>query len=274
MTTFGILLRNEALKTYKRFAFLVAAGSFFGLVAIGFTNQLLRARANPARPFALPAAWNDIVSEPGQVSLFFCAAALMLLLGSEFTWRTARQNVIDGLSKNQWFAGKLILLVMVALTFLLINTGVGGILALAGTPAGSQLLPAPQLKLLGGYALGLLGFSSLALFFGFLARSAGPGLAMFFLYVAMLERGLGMGLRQISDSLSAVATWLPVSVFMELIQASQWDPAVLQEEIAAAIANGAPPPMAMNGTHLVLAGAGWIVVLLLAAYATFRSRDL
>jgi hypothetical protein len=48
-----------------------------------------------------------------------------MLVTSEFTWRTARQNVIDGLSKEQFFAAKWLMTMMVTIAFIIVPFAVG-----------------------------------------------------------------------------------------------------------------------------------------------------
>ena len=80
------------------------------------------------------------------VGFIFAAVLVILLVAAEFGWRTARQNVIDGLSKTQWFAAKVLLLPLLTALFLALRVLVGGTLALAGTDlsAGATLFGPAQ----------------------------------------------------------------------------------------------------------------------------------
>ncbi|MBK9980304.1 MAG: hypothetical protein IPP20_20760 [Gemmatimonadetes bacterium] len=72
---------------------------------------------------------------PGVLAAFFASIVLILLVSSEFTWRTSRQNVIDGLSKEEFFGAKLFLLPGVGLFFFIVMVLVAGGFAFAGTVA-------------------------------------------------------------------------------------------------------------------------------------------
>lgn len=274
MTTVGILLRNESLKTFRRIAFLVTAGVYAAIVTTAFSQSYLRGRSDPERAFALPDAWHQILSDPVQMALFFSATVLILLIGSEFSWRTARQNVIDGLSRNQWFAGKVLLLPIVALVFLALPVVVGGMLALAGTAEGAILMTTAQARLLGAAVLAMLGLGSIALFFAFAARSGGPGLGMFFLWIALLEQLGGAALARLAPSVGWVRDWFPGRHFIELAQPWKWDPAAYRAMANALEQAKRPVPAQPDQATLAIVSVAYIALFLIAAYAVYRSRDL
>jgi hypothetical protein len=48
------------------------------------------------------------------IASIFGVVLIVLMVCNEFGWKTSRQNIIDGLSKPQWFAGKALLIPTVA----------------------------------------------------------------------------------------------------------------------------------------------------------------
>ena len=96
----GMLLRSEYLKTRKRFAFLVTMMFFTGIALIGSIAAWDSSRKAFAKvgayTYKLPEAWAEILGDPAQMSVFFAAIVLVLLISQEFPWRTARQNVSRG----------------------------------------------------------------------------------------------------------------------------------------------------------------------------------
>ncbi|MBK7832401.1 MAG: hypothetical protein IPJ56_08660 [Gemmatimonadetes bacterium] len=130
------------------------------------------------------------------LAAFFASIVLILLVSSEFTWRTSRQNVIDGLSKEEFFGAKLFLLPGVGLFFFIVMVLVAGGFAFAGTVAkgvlgstGALVRPA-DLALMGGSIIGLLGWASLAFLLAIAIRSSGSAIGAFFLYF-IVEQILG-----------------------------------------------------------------------------------
>ncbi len=148
----GVLLRNECLKTLKRLAFWVTYGSFTAIMIVSFLENFRRARRDPERPFSMPDSWPSIVADDNEIALIFGSVILLLLISSEFSWRTARQNVIDGLSKEQFFLSKLLLVPLLGLLFVATQTVVGATFSLFVTDfsAGEPLIRGVHLSALAG----------------------------------------------------------------------------------------------------------------------------
>jgi len=144
--------RAEMWKMWKRPATWVTLG-LFGLITFAdLFDEFRDARKDPEDRFFLPDAWGQILGQEVLIGFIFASVLLILLVASEFSWRTARQNVIDGLSKTQWYSAKVLLLPFLVALFLALRVVVGGSFALAGTDlsAGVTLFGAAQLSALGG----------------------------------------------------------------------------------------------------------------------------
>jgi ABC-2 type transport system permease protein len=197
---------------------------------------------------------------------YFASVALMLLVASEFSWRTARQNVIDGLSKEQFFLGKLMLLPMIGAVMFAVPLLVGPAIASLGEgfPAGAWMTPA-QAQLAGAAALAMLGIMSLAFLFAMTIRSAGSAVGVFLLYLVFVERFGGAILGAIRDDWARAARYFPANVFGGLADPARWNPAApAQAGDMAAVATPA----------LLALGIGWILLLWLGSFLLFRRRDL
>lgn len=75
--------------------------------------------------YDMPFLWHDITYLPSFLK-FIPVFLLIFFFSSEYTYRTARQNVIDGLSKGQFFVSKIIsaLLITLLCTFSVVFFGV------------------------------------------------------------------------------------------------------------------------------------------------------
>lgn len=284
MSTIAILARNETLKMTRFLPFRVTTVAFAAIMGLGFGSLHMSSRraVNP-RTFELPTAWNEVLGDPLAMASFFFAVLLMLLVASEFSWRTARQNVIDGLSKEQWFAGKLLVVPMVAALFFTILVGLGGVIAaLPPNPtAGAELVRTADIRLMGAFFLCLLGYGALALLFATTIRSTGSAIGVFFLYVVLLERLIAMAFQRIGGGLASVADFLPTGLFNSLLERMQWDAAALAARVermaAAALEAGQPappPPELMDPALLLAACSAWIAAFVALAFVLFRRRDL
>ena len=182
----GAAFRSEMLKTWKRPATWVTLG-LFGLITFAdLFDEYREARKDPEEPFFLPDAWSQILGEEVMIGFIFASVLVILLVAAEFSWRTARQNVIDGLSKTQWYSAKVLLLPLLAGLFLALRVVVGGSFAFAGTDPSTDatLFGAAQISALGGMFITGLGYTSLALFIATAIRSSGPAMAVWFAWFA------------------------------------------------------------------------------------------
>lgn len=162
---FGMLFRNESIKTFKRPAFWVTYGFFLFIMTMEFGSDYFNARSDPERTFDLPGSWQSILGNNTDVALIFGSVLILLLIASEFSWRTARQNVIDGLSKEQFFLAKLLVVPLIGLLFIGGQVLVGTTFALLGTDFSTltePLITRVQWSALGGFYLAFLGYGSLS----------------------------------------------------------------------------------------------------------------
>jgi ABC-type transport system involved in multi-copper enzyme maturation permease subunit len=153
-------------------------------------------------------------------------AFVVLLVANEFTWRTARQNVIDGLSKEAWFAGKLLLVPVLALVVLLVLMTSGAVIASLGTdpPRTEPLLRGADMRQIAAYFLSLIGFGSFAFLVATSVRAAGPALGAFFAYFFIAETLIRAFLSELTGRANRFAQYLPGVIFNELLDRRLWDP--------------------------------------------------
>ena len=172
---FGVLLRNEWFKARKRIVLWMALG-FYALVTFMDKAYSFFERSEG---FRLPDIWASVFGDDSATLFLFAAITLVLLTATEFSWRTARQNVIDGLSKSQWFWGKTLLLPIVGLAFVAAHVLIPGVLALIRTDMGaaaSSLVPLSVFQATGGLVLAFLSVGAFAFFLSLAIRKTGAAL--------------------------------------------------------------------------------------------------
>jgi len=117
----------------------------------------------------------------------FLAIVVIVLVGNEFSFRTFRQNVIDGLSRNDLIKGKLILILSIAVyTFLMVLLAVL-IFGLINTRDLSFSLVFENSYLLLVYFVQAIGYMTLGLLISVLFRNNGLSIIMFILYFFPIE---------------------------------------------------------------------------------------
>ena len=273
----GIALRNEISKMIRRPAAMVTVGFMLLVAGLDFGQSWWQARESAEASFALPGAWPEIITGMAQPALIFGSVLLILLVASEFSWRTARQNVIDGLSKEAWFRGKAYLVVVLAALFLLLLVGTGGAFAAAGTDSltvGALAPDAHQLSAMGGFLLAFMGYGGLALLVSVSVRGTGASIGVWFLYVALGERLIRTGLGALGGAAADAARYLPIQAFNSLVSYLQHDPAALGRAASQAAAAGDPPPQVWEWEVLLPVTVGWAALFFAVAFVVHRRRDL
>src|SRR5688572_33347340 len=112
------LLRIEFLKikTYKTFwIFLVS----YVLLILLFGSSSNSTVADPAAAiFGFPSVWNSLAQKASFLNILL-GILVILLITNEFTFKTFRQNIIDGLSREQAVTAKFIFIIAIAITCIL-----------------------------------------------------------------------------------------------------------------------------------------------------------
>ena len=256
-----MLLRALWLEWFRLTKRLAAWGIFFAFLAlqIAFFGGRYYNAHRGGDYWGFPDALPDVLAGRSALTTSVFAALLVALsVSSELEWRTARQNIIDGLSKNAWFAGKLLLLLSICIVFYGTQVSLGAALAYLGTTAGlAGYFPALTYGSAAcGALIGMCCYCGAALLFSMWVRSAGPVIAITILYLifdSLAASGLPTG----------VAALLPGQVQWALFEFGRYLP---------------EPPSSLAYTWsspgLFLAGIAWLTAFLGASYWVYRARDL
>ena len=240
---------------------LAAWGVFFAFLALQvafYGGRYYNARRG-GEYWGFPEALPDVLADRAAITTsLFVAVLVALTISGEFEWRTCRQNIIDGLSKNRWFGGKLLLVLSICVVFYGTQVSLGATLAYLGTTAGhADYLPAMTYLLAAcGALIAMCIYCAAALLFSILVRSSGPVLAITLLYLlfdSLAASGLPEG----------VAALLPGQVQGALLRFGQYLP---------------QPSSSLtydwSNSGLLLAGIGWVTAFVAASYWVYRTRDL
>jgi len=273
-----ILFRNEWFKARKRLAFWLALG-FYGLITVGSqAGSWWQARNDPERMHTLPEAWSEVFGQDASVFLIiFACVSLILLSSSEFSWRTARQNVIDGLSKSQWFWGKSMLLPVLGLLYIVMVFVVGAVFGLLGTDpaaASGPMFPIGVLEVMGVQLLAFLAVGGLAFFIALAVRSSGGAMAVWFLWIFPMEQGIVPLLLGRIEAIRPYFQYQPFTCAMRLLSFEAYDAAAYERLVAAQRAAERPITPPPDVTTALCVTAGWAVLFIASAYIMFRKRDL
>jgi len=274
-----VLFRNEWFKARKRLAFWLTLGFFSFVTLMSHGGSYFEARNDPDVTYGLPEAWSNVFSaETSIFLLIFACIAVIMLASSEFTWRTARQNVIDGLSKTQWFWGKAMLLPMLGVLYVGAVVLIGGGIGFLGTDVGAAsgpILPLGVLEATGGLLLAFASVGGLALFLALAVRSTGGAMAVWFLWIFPMEQLIVPGVfGKILPFLKDYFQYQPFAAAQRLLAFESYDPAAFDRLVAARVAAERTPPPPPDLTAVLWVNAGWAVLFLVVGFVWFRRRDL
>ncbi|MEL0457076.1 ABC transporter permease subunit [Flavobacteriaceae bacterium SZ-1-7] len=141
--------------------------------------------------FNFPIIWHLTTFFAAQFKFFF-AIVVVSMIGNEYSNKTLKQNLIDGLSKKEFILSKFYTIVF----FSLVSTILIGLISLCiGLYYSSYNEPSiilMETSFLLGYFAKLVGFFSLCLFFGMLVKRSAFALA--FLFILFLLEWIIFGL--------------------------------------------------------------------------------
>ena len=161
--------------------------------------------------FVFPDVWRNVTYVGSWVNYLLYVVALQIVT-HEYQFRTMRQNIVDGLSPQQYVGGKVILFALLTLASMLLVTALallGGLVGSAHTQAVGAFAGSGAVLL---YGLQLCGYLALALLLATQTRKTGVAILMFIGYTLMAEplaRGLLLP--------SAIGRYAPSHVFSQLV---------------------------------------------------------
>jgi ABC-2 type transport system permease protein len=218
-----ILLRTEARKLAKSPAFwlIMILYSVSTIVILSgseaFINKVVGdAQKNSPIPipefslYAFPNIWHNLTYIAGLFK-FLLAFTVILFICNEFTYRTIRQHIITGMSREGFFLSKLLSTTILSLysTLLLFLTGtILGFLYSNDSLAGSFT---EKLHFLPVYFLEVFAYLSFAAMIAFLTQKAGVAVILFVVYAFIAEPALSFKLHE------DISWFLPLKTFGRMI---------------------------------------------------------
>jgi ABC-type transport system involved in multi-copper enzyme maturation permease subunit len=226
------LLKIEFKKilTYKIFWILVGLYFIFlaaGILMAEFMINNMVDNMNSHLPIPLPHVtiyffpwiWQNIAFFATiRYVLIFPAIVIIILITNEFTFKTIRQNVINGMSKAEFLTSKLLLILLISIIMTIFLTLAILILGFSNTADLSLEMVLEKSSFVIGFFITILSFQILALFFGFLLRNTGLAIALFTLYVFIVEPILYYFLKSPIVFKNGISTYLPVNSVLRVTE--------------------------------------------------------
>ncbi|HVI49497.1 MAG TPA: ABC transporter permease [Chitinophaga sp.] len=162
---------------------VIAAGNYVVVnVVIG---QLGKASQMVGQgPVSFPYVWQTVANVSSYISSLF-GLLLVILVTNEYTFRTHRQNIIDGWERKQFVYAKLFWVVALSVLALVVVTIIA---AIVGLMYGNSSFTTDGFVYLFYYFLQVLLTLCLALLLSVLVKRAGFAIVLFLGYTMMLEQ--------------------------------------------------------------------------------------
>ena len=164
-------------------------------------------------PFAFPEAWHT-VAYFSSLFIFIPAIVIIMLITNEYTYKTNRQNIIDGWSRKNFMTGKMIDVLLLSVIVTALFTIVAFVIGITNTKQVTGNI-ASMSYYIGLFALQTFSQLSLAFMTGLLIRKSFISLAVFAFYFIILEP---ISSKLIQHKLhSPVYKYLPLEISNRLI---------------------------------------------------------
>lgn len=182
------------LKNYRTFWILslLYLISIYGINYIVYTIQENIYNAKQAkgmaemviglRPYSFPTVW-QMTSYVSSYLLFLPGLLLIISITNEYSYKTNRQNIIDGWSRKDFISVKLVLAVIVAFISMLMVF----FTALSFGYSSGSSFNYKNIHYLGYFFIQTLSYSMVALLFSLLFKRGALAIGVFFLYSLVLE---------------------------------------------------------------------------------------
>ena len=226
----GGLLKTEWLKIKKYPAFwwmlgivtVSYPGMNYMLYQNGYKDQLkdktmgIMLRMLP-NPFTFPAAWQT-VAFISSIFVFLPSLIVIMFITNEYTYKTHRQNIIDGWSRKDFMISKMIDVIIVCLLITVLYIATAIVIGTVNT-ANADTKFWEGSKYIGLFFLQALSQLSIALLIALLVRKAFIALGVFLFYYFPLEPILvQLGKKYANDG----GQYLPLEVSDRLIPFPRW----------------------------------------------------
>jgi ABC-type transport system involved in multi-copper enzyme maturation permease subunit len=219
--------------------------------------------------FNFPMVWH-ITTYFSALFKFFFAIVVVSMIGNEYSNKTLKQNLIDGLSKKEFILSKFYAIAFFSLISTLIIFCISLILGLVYSSYNEINIIIREIEFLPAYLIKLVGFFSFCLFLGVLAKRSAFALA--FLFVDFIFEWIVFGL--ISWK-SDMALAIKVQNFFPLTSMSN----LIKQPFQRVAMTKFPNKNDLDYDYAVhfdsmLIVALWVVVFVYLSYYLLKKRDL
>lgn len=225
----------EWIKLRKYRAFYVLTGLYFvvvGFVCSGGTLLLnyisglntKNGKISSIDPkilpiYEFPDVWQNITYVAAKLKIIL-ALIVIISLTNEITYKTFRQNIIDGLNRFEFMVSKLSMILVLALANTLLVFFVGLVNGLIMSHDTSLAAIFSNMQFLGGFFLNVFVFLVFAFLVGLLIKRTGIAIVFFALYATFVESIITLiftEAHELPKVFSAIAPYFPIKAIRDIL---------------------------------------------------------
>lgn len=274
------LLQIELIKLWNNRASKILIYGYFILLtsialiaAIKFDIGPIKFHLAEQGIFNFPYIWHFNTFVAALLKIFL-AIIIVSMMSNEYTYKTIKQNLIDGLSKKEFIASKFLTVVLFSLVstvFVFVTSLILGSIYSDYTEIGIVF---SDLRFLVAYFIKLLGFFSFCLFIGILVKRS--AFALGFLILWQIFEGFTRGMIRWKlfdgDTTDAIMGFFPLNAMFNVLKEPFTRLSAVQS-----VANQIGEEIALDyGTTLldIAIVIAWTAIFIWGSYAILKKRDL
>ncbi len=205
----------------------------------------------------------------------FLGVVIIAMMAAEYSNRTLKQNLIDGLSKKEFVLSKVYTVLMfsvVSTLFLFLVSLILGLIFSSYTEVGIIF---SGMQYLGGYFLKLVAFFSFCFFLTVLVKRAAFSIGALFIWwiVENIISGVVLVTTKSREMMNQVAQFLPLESMSNLIKEPFRRLGIVQLSAQSAGVSLDPDYYLIHWSEVIIVLV-WTLIFFYAAYALIKKRDL
>ncbi len=177
------------LRSYRAF-WILSALYFAGLAGCLLTVEGIMNSLSNVKIFSFtsfPGVWHYFAYIGGFFH-YILAVIVIILICSEFNFKTVRQNVISGMSRGEWLAGKILLMMFFALASTIVVFLCSMIMGLTHSSSFEMEMMMDQAHFILAYFIQTVGYLVFSILVGMLIRNTGIAIGIFSIYTWIIEK--------------------------------------------------------------------------------------
>lgn len=218
--------------------------------------------------YRFPSMWEYLGYTTNWLVFFFLGFIVIHMITSEVSFKTLRQNIITGMTRNQYFLSKLYAIIFLSAFATLFYFIIGMIIGFVhNSPVsfhGAFDTPVVFLKVF----VMSMGYMSFALMLAFLLRRSGIVIFFYFIYIIFLEIMMKWGFYWKVHQ-TPLVNYLPMNSVEDLMPFPIWKMAQFLPIDGVDLED-----FLLTDTEALISSSVWIIIFLSVAYFSFTKKDI